>query len=231
MKVTKAHCFFEQSGTFKNEFIKLGVPAEDYDIQNEYGQTDHVIDLFKEVRGGYYNNPSVFDKIGEDELVFAFFPCTRFSCQSQLMLHGSAYQQRNMTDERKLEYAIKTHNELHELYELISMLAVVCLRKNIRLIIENPYSQPHYLTMYWCLRPSIIDNDRTERGDYYKKPTQFFFIGCKPENNIIMEQIEYVETRNIEHQRNENGKSRQTLRSEIHPQYANRFIREHILDA
>lgn len=30
----KVHCFFEQSGTFKNEFIKLGIPAEDYDIQN-----------------------------------------------------------------------------------------------------------------------------------------------------------------------------------------------------
>lgn len=28
----KVHCFFEQSGTFKNEFIKLGIPAEDYDI-------------------------------------------------------------------------------------------------------------------------------------------------------------------------------------------------------
>lgn len=28
----KVHCFFEQSGAFKNEFIKLGIPAEDYDI-------------------------------------------------------------------------------------------------------------------------------------------------------------------------------------------------------
>lgn len=46
MKINKSHCFFEQSGTFKNEFIKLGIPAEDYDIQNEFGQTDHVIDLF-----------------------------------------------------------------------------------------------------------------------------------------------------------------------------------------
>lgn len=35
----KVHCFFEQSGTFKNEFIKLGIPAEDYDIQNNYGET------------------------------------------------------------------------------------------------------------------------------------------------------------------------------------------------
>jgi hypothetical protein len=38
--INKAHCFFEQSGTFKNEFIKLGIPAEDYDIQNNFGETD-----------------------------------------------------------------------------------------------------------------------------------------------------------------------------------------------
>jgi len=48
----KVHCLFEQSGTFKNEFIKLGIPAEDYDILNDFGETDHVIDLFKEIRGG-----------------------------------------------------------------------------------------------------------------------------------------------------------------------------------
>lgn len=48
----KVHCLFEQSGTFKNEFIKLGINAYDYDIQNEFNQTDYVIDLFKEIRGG-----------------------------------------------------------------------------------------------------------------------------------------------------------------------------------
>ena len=37
----KVHCLFEQSGTFKNEFKKLGIPAEDYDIQNNFAQTDH----------------------------------------------------------------------------------------------------------------------------------------------------------------------------------------------
>ena len=37
----KVHCFFEQSGTFKREFIKLGIPAEDYDIQNNFGETAH----------------------------------------------------------------------------------------------------------------------------------------------------------------------------------------------
>ena len=49
----KVFCFFEQSGTFKNEFIKLGIPAEDYDIQNNFGQTDHVIDLFENIQNAY----------------------------------------------------------------------------------------------------------------------------------------------------------------------------------
>ena len=49
----KVHCFFEQSGTFKNEFIKLGIPAEDYDIQNNFGETDHVVDLFSEIETAY----------------------------------------------------------------------------------------------------------------------------------------------------------------------------------
>lgn len=65
MEITgKVHCFFEQSGTFKNEFIKLGIPAEDYDIQNNFGQTDHQIDLFAEIENAYNGKPSIFDNVG-----------------------------------------------------------------------------------------------------------------------------------------------------------------------
>ena len=47
MEITgKVHCFFEQSGTFKNEFIKLGIPAEDYDIQNNFEQAHTIPTLF-----------------------------------------------------------------------------------------------------------------------------------------------------------------------------------------
>lgn len=48
----KVYCLFEQSGTFKNEFKKLGIEAEDYDILNDFGETDHIIDLFAEIEGG-----------------------------------------------------------------------------------------------------------------------------------------------------------------------------------
>ena len=48
----RVYCLFEQSGTFKNEFKKLGYEAYDYDIKNDFGETDCVVDLFEEIRGG-----------------------------------------------------------------------------------------------------------------------------------------------------------------------------------
>ena len=95
------------------------------------------------------------------------------------------------SDEEKLMIDLKLHEELHRNYELITELAIIAKRRNLRLIIENPYSSQHYLTRYWCLKPSLIDYDRTDRGDIYKKPTQYWFINCKPSNNFIFEAQEY----------------------------------------
>lgn len=48
-----AHCLFEQSGTFKNEFKKLGYDAFDYDILNDFNETDFQIDLYQEIENAY----------------------------------------------------------------------------------------------------------------------------------------------------------------------------------
>lgn len=229
MKPKVVHCLFEQSGTFKNEFKKLGYDAYDYDIQNEFGETDYVVDLFSEIRGGYCGEPSIFDKIGKDDLVMAFFPCVRFEQQILLWFRGESLQQQNMDDVQKLEKDIELHNELNELYELLSKLMIICIKKQVPIILENPYSEQHYLRKYWCLKANVIDNDRRKRGDYYKKPTQYWFIGCKPENNFIFEPIEFVEPLQINKLWGTN-KEDVITRSLIHPQYANRFIREQILD-
>lgn len=44
---------FEQSGTFKNEFKKMGYQAFDYDILNDFGETDYVIDLYAEIEKSF----------------------------------------------------------------------------------------------------------------------------------------------------------------------------------
>lgn len=225
----KAHCLFEQSGTFKNEFIKLGIPAEDYDIQNEFGETDHVVDLFDEIRKGYDGQPSIFDGIEKEDIVFAFFPCTRFSTKAQTLFRGLNYQQTNWSDRQKLEYDLKLHGELSRNYELITKLALIAVRGGLQLIIENPYTAPHYLTSYWSLQPAIIDKDRRTDGDYYKKPTQYFFVGLDPKQTLLFEPLEDVETNIIERINGNEKADRATLRSMIHPQYARRFIKQYIL--
>ena len=229
----KVHCLFEQSGTFKNEFKKLGIEAEDYDVLNDFGETDHAIDLFSEIEGGVENRPSIFDNFDKDDLIMAFFPCTRFEDQILLGFRGEMYQFRNWNDEQKLEYDLKLHDELHMLYRKVTQLALIALRRNLKMVIENPYTEQHYLTRYWALRPKLIDKDRRMRGDYYKKPTQFFFINMEPANNFIMEPMIYHEGWSpieFAHRNTDMANAnRQVARSMISKDYANRFIREFIL--
>lgn len=98
------------------------------------------------------------------------------------------------------------------------------------MIVENPYTQPHYLTIYFPIKPSLIDKDRTENGDHMKKPTQYWFVNCNPENNVCYEPIEFVEKKTIAGMKREGNNSRQVMRSCIHHQYAKRFIVQYIID-
>lgn len=218
------HCLFEQSGTFKNEFKKLGFEAYDYDIQNEFNETDYVIDLFNEIEKAYMGENSIFDNIKKDDYILAFFPCIRFEEQILLHFRGEAIQLKKWSLQQKLELDMKLHKELHNLYCLITKLVIVCDRSKLKLIIENPYSVNHYLSKYWCVKSKVKDLDRTIRGDYYKKPTQYWFINCEPTYRPLFEpQIWIKEKKTISKTCNK------TERSMISKEYANRFIREFII--
>lgn len=232
MKSKRAFCLFEQSGTFKNEFIKLGIPAEDYDILDDFGQTDHKADLFAEIDKAYNGDASLFDGITPEDLIIAFYPCTRFECQISMAFRGEQYQARNMSDASKIEYAMRLHDELHDMYKHICKLFVIALKRGLPLIVENPFTQPHYLTSYFPVKPSVIDNNRKDNGDYYKKPTQYWFVNIKPNENCVFEPLELTDMPPIEFIKSEHCQSggRKVARSLIHPQYARRFILSHILD-
>lgn len=220
-------CFFEQSGTFKNEFKKLGYNALDYDILNDFNETDHVIDLFDEIEVAYRNlnteRETIFDSFTVGDQILAFFPCVRFEDQIQMGFRGTMVQMKDWTQEQKLEYDLKLHAELHQLYCIITKLAIVCLKLGFPLIIENPWSTTHYLYKYWCIPYTFKDTDRRDMGDHYKKPTQYWFIGREPSNNFIFETMvkKGIEKKVIDVNKVE--------RSMIAPEYANRFIREFII--
>ena len=171
----------------------------------------------------------MFDRISTNDVILAFFPCVRFEQQILLWFRGESKQQRNTSDIDKLEMCLKLHKELGENYKLITMLSIVVLRKGLSMVFENPYSEQHYLTKYWCLKPAVIDKDRTLNGDYFKKPTQYWFIGLKPKHNLVFEAIEYVpkiQINNLWGTKHDDV----VMRSKIHPQYANRFIRQYLID-
>lgn len=221
-KVKKWHCFFEQSGTFKKQFRKLGLEAVDYDILDDFGETDFKIDLFDQIEAAFAGGASIFDDIKEEEAIFAFFPCVRFSKLFVWHLTGQAKQYIDYTQEQKLEKFLELQSELNHFAQLITKLCLVCMRKGIPLIIENPFDSMSYLTRYWPMLPAIVDTDRQEMGDWYKKPTQYFFVNCEPLNNVILDEAiaRYPQRLIIE--------KRQKEKSAISPDYARRFIRTYL---
>jgi len=197
MKINgKVHCFFEQSGTFKNEFIKLGIPAEDYDIQDNFGQTDHVVDLFENIQNAYDGKASVFDNITKDDLIVAFFPCIKFCSVMEQVQHSEFYDssQKKNKNFGTPEYYTKKWNTLRRysqerffFYDIVLKLIATCEIKGFRLIIENPWHPTNFTNHFFPLRVTIIDNDRTTRGDFYKKPTGYWFLNCTPTNGETYE--------------------------------------------
>ena len=185
----KVHCFFEQSGTFKREFIKLGIPAEDYDIQNNFGETDHVIDLFGEIEAAYERErETVFDRITPDDLIMAFFPCIKFCSVMEQIQHEDFYDASHKKNENfgTEEYYIKKWNVLRKFsqerfyfYDLALKMTAVVQIKGLRMIVENPWHPVNFTNHFWFVRTSYIDKDRTLRGDYYRKPTAYWFINCE----------------------------------------------------
>lgn len=176
----KIHCFFEQSGTFKNEFRRLGYEAEDYDIQNDFGETDHVMDLFAEVNKCYSGGVSVFDTISQDDLIMAFFPCIYFCQDSMMAMTTHCINYGKLTIRAMIEKIVERSENRNEFYLLLIKLFSVVMERGLRMIVENPWTQPHYLNNNFLFNPTIIDKNRMIRGDYFKKPTAYWFVCCEP---------------------------------------------------
>ena len=195
----KVHCFVEQSGTFKNEFIKFGIPAEDYDIQDNFGQTDHVIDLFNEIETAYMGGGySIFDNITKEDLIMAFFPCIEFSCVAQIWYSLNHRDYEKWSYKKRIDYMIEKNNSRANMFNLLNKMCGVCLDRGFRLIFENPYGINTYLkTTVFLKKASVIDNNRTLRGDYMVKPTAYWFFNCEPTNGYSFQPKNKSEIKHI----------------------------------
>lgn len=229
MEITgKVHCFFEQSGTFKNEFIKLGIPAEDYDIQNNFGETDHVVDLFKEIEDAYDDKPSIFDNISKDDLIMAFFPCIYFCAPSQMNFTWGCINYRKMTYKEKTDAILKRSKDRERFYSLVIKMFSVVAERGIRLIMENPWSENTYLKGNFIIPPALVDNNRMLRGDYRVKPTAYWYVNCEPTSGFSFQNDKEKKT----HMKSRGSKKAGLCseeRSMISHDYARNFICDFVI--
>ena len=225
----KVHCMFEQSGTFKNEFKKLGYEAYDYDIQNNFGETDYVSDLFNEIEKSYDGGHSVFDNITSDDLILAFFPCIYFEALQMTYYQLDCVNTNFLPMTGRIEKAIERLQDRTHFHIILYKLLHVAYKKNLRLIIENPATMPHYLIGTQNFpKPTFIDNNRMERGDYFKKPTAYWFINCERTFGKTIQNDKKQKIINKCRQGKKAGICSEE-RSMISPDYARNFICDFIL--
>ena len=155
-----------------------------------------------------------------------------------LSFRGQKHGMESWSIRQKMEHDMKLLSEVKHMYDLVNKMFIVCMDKGLKLVMENPYSEEHFLRRYWCFPPSIIDRDRRINGDYFKKPTQYWFLNIEPKNNLVFEPLEHFDFDSSDRIRlmtkedadKIGAKTIKQARSMIHPQYANRFIRQYLID-
>lgn len=193
--------------------------------------------MFAEIEKAYNEEPSIFDNFTTDDLILAFFPCVRFENQIMLHFRGQSHGMETWSMEKKMKYDMELLDEVNEMYKSVNKMFITCIRRGLKLIMENPYSEEHFLRRYWCYPSTIIDKDRRKNGDYYAKPTQYWFLNLEPTYTVLFEPIpdndlgvkDAIRLIRKEDWEKTGAKSKKASRSMIHPDYANRFIRQFIL--
>ena len=220
MTVNSAHCLFEQSGTFKHEFERLSIPAWDYDLCNDFGETNWQGDLFRQIEYAFLAKKSIFDIFAAGDLIFAFFPCTYFCGHNEMYFCGTNYSYRKLSRPEILDNIMNRARLRHYYYMTLLKFCKVIEERGLRAIIENPYNAHHYWRFNFPYKPAVIDMNRRLKGDYFKKPTQYLFVNCEPAGKRSLQmdkEMRFVKD------------YEEIDRSLISPDYAHNFICDYIL--
>lgn len=113
-------------------------------------------------------------------------------------------------------------------YEVLLKFIAIVIKKNLRMILENPYSVLGYLNYNFVKPPDFIDKNRQERGDYFKKPTAYWFFGCEHTYGESYQKNKEHKVIRFSKASDKNGSCSEE-RSMISPDYARNFICDFIL--
>lgn len=160
----------------------------------------------------------------------AFFPCIYFTGSSNPLLFSLSCRNYHDMDIREvLDRIIERSKDRECFYGLLVKMIGVALKRGIPIILENPYSSQSFLCNNFLKNPDVIDNNRMVRGDYFVKPTGYWFFNCEPNVGMVTFQ------KNKKQKIIRNMKSGIAAgicseeRSMISPDYARNFICDFIL--
>lgn len=220
----KFHCLFEQSGTFKNVLKNHGHSAVDYDIENQFNQTDVQIDLFAEIEKSYASimdgktDETIFAKMRRDtDFIIAFFPCTHFSSMNEVK-YKVINKNHHQIDADDIKYVIGRNRDRSHFFEVYLKFCYVTTWYKIPTIIENPATGRTYLELFSPVPVAWHEQNRVLWGDDFVKPTNFYAI-----NFEMIETFRMYEPRAIHYAKNENKNG--IFKSLISPVYAENFYK------
>lgn len=171
---------------------------------------------------------SVWDSISCDDLVLAFFPCIYFNATSQMLFSFTHRNYRNLSVLQKANEILKRSEKREQYFRLAVMMMAVAHDRGIRLIMENPWSEQTFLKANFVSAPTMIDSNRMLRGDYYVKPTAYWFVNCIPTQGSSIQNDKEKRTI-IGEKPLKGGGICNTDRSMISPDYARNFVCDFIL--
>lgn len=96
-----------------------------------------------------------------------------FSCDTLNNQHKPLYD--------RMKDAIDRIPLREKFYTILYKLCYIVTRLGFKLIIENPFTVPSYILYTQnFFKPTLIDSNRRIRGDYFVKPTAYWFFGFLP---------------------------------------------------
>ena len=128
----------------------------------------------------------------------------------------------------RAETVLKRSANREKFFKLAVKMISCAEQRGLRLIMENPWSEQTFLKGNFVYPPSLVDNDRTMRGDYFKKPTAYWFIGCEPTYGKSIQRDKKVKRIMDARSSKEAGVCSEE-RSMISPDYARNFICDFVL--
>ena len=121
---------------------------------------------------------------------------------------------------------LERSRDREQFYTLAVKMLATAKERGIRLIMENPWSMQTYLKANFVVPPSLIDKDRSLRGDIFKKETAYWYINCEPTNGKSYQPKEKIKVLS------KKGAIKGTCseeRSMISPDYARNFICDFVI--